>query len=108
MGEAERVIDLARGVPGEDAEIDAPPAARQGGGGEIGHQGAADAAAARRFGDEDVLEEETGPPFPGRVVREEQGKADRLAVDEGEPRLEAPVEPEPVAPEILLGRLDHR
>src|SRR3954469_25786775 len=102
MTNAERRVEAARRVPIEDIEVEPRAAALERQPGEIGDELAPDAVEPRRRPHIEILEVDPGAPLPGRVVVEEEGEADRLAIDLGDARLEARASAEPVAQEICL------
>src|SRR5439155_26688247 len=70
------------------------------------HQPAADAMAARTFGDVEIFEIEPRPAEPGRKPGMEQCGAGGLAIEKGEDRLELRVRTEAVPAQILFARDD--
>ena len=80
MLDPDPVIEFAGRIPIQHREVDPATAAPLGKRRDLDDQLAAEAVAPRLRFDEQILDVDPGPAFPGRIILKEQGEADRPPV----------------------------
>ena len=103
MLDAEPAVELAGRIPVKHLKVDPLPAALDSDRVKSGHQLPSDTLCARRFGDEQIFQINSGSTEPSRKPRVEQCETGGLAVEKSQQRLELPLGTESIPTQIFFG-----